>query len=236
MQSGWYPDPSGRHELRYFNGNRWTGDVADDGVQRAESTSSAPLVDGPGPAEPRPSSTVASLTLGVIAFTLSLVVVLFFLAAPLGLVAAIVGVVGLRRSGRGRPGRKLAVWGVVLGTLAIVVSAAGVAVFRDDLRNLADDLQREFDPYSATVQIDRCERDGTGVAVSGTVRNTLTRAATYEVTIEVLPAGVADPLGTDELRLALDPEGSQAFESYVEVGALETSTAIRCSGEALRTR
>jgi Protein of unknown function (DUF2510) len=28
----WYPDPSRRHELRYWNGAAWTGDVADQGV------------------------------------------------------------------------------------------------------------------------------------------------------------------------------------------------------------
>jgi len=28
----WYPDPSGRHQLRYWNGSSWTGDVADQGV------------------------------------------------------------------------------------------------------------------------------------------------------------------------------------------------------------
>lgn len=28
---GWYPDPSGRHQLRYFDGRRWNDAVADDG-------------------------------------------------------------------------------------------------------------------------------------------------------------------------------------------------------------
>jgi hypothetical protein len=28
----WYPDPSGRHQLRYWEGSEWTPHVSDDGV------------------------------------------------------------------------------------------------------------------------------------------------------------------------------------------------------------
>jgi hypothetical protein len=28
-QPGWHPDPGGRHEHRYWDGSRWTDDVAD---------------------------------------------------------------------------------------------------------------------------------------------------------------------------------------------------------------
>jgi hypothetical protein len=28
----WYPDPSGRHQLRYWEGSEWTAHVSDDGV------------------------------------------------------------------------------------------------------------------------------------------------------------------------------------------------------------
>jgi Protein of unknown function (DUF2510) len=33
---GWYPDPTGRHEVRYWDGGRWTERVADDGVETTE--------------------------------------------------------------------------------------------------------------------------------------------------------------------------------------------------------
>ena len=29
----WFEDPTGRHQYRYWDGKRWTDDVADDGVQ-----------------------------------------------------------------------------------------------------------------------------------------------------------------------------------------------------------
>ena len=30
--SGWYPDPSARHQLRWFDGSTWTANVSDDGA------------------------------------------------------------------------------------------------------------------------------------------------------------------------------------------------------------
>lgn len=34
--SGWYGDPTGRHELRYWDGQRWTRHVSDEGVQDSD--------------------------------------------------------------------------------------------------------------------------------------------------------------------------------------------------------
>lgn len=33
---GWYPDPSGRHEYRFFTGHDWTADVVDAGTHSTE--------------------------------------------------------------------------------------------------------------------------------------------------------------------------------------------------------
>ena len=33
---GWYPDPSGRHDQRYWDGTRWTDQVSDDGRQSVD--------------------------------------------------------------------------------------------------------------------------------------------------------------------------------------------------------
>jgi hypothetical protein len=33
---GWYPDPSGRHQQRYWDGTRWTDQVTDDGEQAVD--------------------------------------------------------------------------------------------------------------------------------------------------------------------------------------------------------
>ncbi len=35
--AGWHPDPSGRHEHRYWDGKQWTADVSDQGVTSTDS-------------------------------------------------------------------------------------------------------------------------------------------------------------------------------------------------------
>lgn len=35
--AGWYPDPSGRHELRYWDGKGWTAHVRDGAVQGTDA-------------------------------------------------------------------------------------------------------------------------------------------------------------------------------------------------------
>jgi hypothetical protein len=34
--AGWYPDPAGRHEHRYFDGSSWTANVSDAGTQSVD--------------------------------------------------------------------------------------------------------------------------------------------------------------------------------------------------------
>jgi uncharacterized protein DUF2510 len=95
--AGWFPDPYGRFEQRYFNGSHWTEHVVDDGRQSVDplgATVSVPFVtptDGPnqisafldklGPdARVRPAVQLTVATAGVGG-----------LVAAVGIVAAIVG-------------------------------------------------------------------------------------------------------------------------------------------------
>ena len=36
QEAGWKPDPTGRHQYRYFNGNAYSDQVADEGVQSTD--------------------------------------------------------------------------------------------------------------------------------------------------------------------------------------------------------
>jgi hypothetical protein len=41
--AGWYPDPSGRHQYRFFTGHDWTADVVDNGVHSSEPLPAPPV-------------------------------------------------------------------------------------------------------------------------------------------------------------------------------------------------
>jgi hypothetical protein len=51
--AGWHPDPSGRHEWRHWDGQRWTDHVSDGGV-----TTLDPLPPAPVPAQGQPAESV----------------------------------------------------------------------------------------------------------------------------------------------------------------------------------
>jgi hypothetical protein len=54
----WYPDPSGRHEVRYWDGGAWTEHVSDRGAPGRDP------VDGGGPSQTLQSDRIARATGG----------------------------------------------------------------------------------------------------------------------------------------------------------------------------
>lgn len=44
--ANWYPDPSGRHQVRYWDGNAWTDHVSNNGIQGTDSVNAAPASAG----------------------------------------------------------------------------------------------------------------------------------------------------------------------------------------------
>ena len=56
--SSWEPDPTGRHQYRWFDGEEWTDQVADDGIQKVDGLAFnerfGPPDQTPGPPSPPP--------------------------------------------------------------------------------------------------------------------------------------------------------------------------------------
>ncbi len=86
---------------------------------------------GGGPTGPRPGAgtpgnriAVAAFVVGLVSFLLCAVPLVNALSVVGGLVAVALGVAGIRRARARRAGKGFAVWGVVLGALGFLVSAA----------------------------------------------------------------------------------------------------------------
>src|SRR5262245_27902824 len=47
--ANWYPDPSGRHQLRYWDGTRWTENVSNAGVVTRDDPVASPAAPAPPP-------------------------------------------------------------------------------------------------------------------------------------------------------------------------------------------
>jgi actin-like ATPase involved in cell morphogenesis len=56
LAAGWQPDPTGRHEYRYWNGTEWTDDVSDGGVTATDAMPEAASAAIPTPASAPPSA------------------------------------------------------------------------------------------------------------------------------------------------------------------------------------
>ncbi len=55
MNADWHPDPTGRHELRYFDGSQWTEHVVDAGVQSTSPMDAAAPAAQAAPVQQQPA-------------------------------------------------------------------------------------------------------------------------------------------------------------------------------------
>src|SRR3954451_17827876 len=153
VDAGWYPDPTGRYELRYFNGQNWTGDASNGGERLLDPSPSAgppaTAPAGPVPSD-RPSGgrkvsnglAISAMVLGIVGCAFALTVVLFPVAAILGGLAIVLGAAG-RRHARELPhrtGRGQSVAGIIAGVAAVVLAAGAGLLFLTSVRHWLDDL------------------------------------------------------------------------------------------------
>lgn len=121
--AGWYPDPLGRFEFRYWDGVAWTDQAAREGQTVVDP------VDGP-PARPTAGAAPAGGTegLAVVSIILSLLW-LFGLGSIAGIVTGIVARRRIKRSGGARTGSGLALAGIILGVITLGLTVlVGLAI------------------------------------------------------------------------------------------------------------
>jgi hypothetical protein len=221
---GWFPDPSGRFEFRYFNGRSWTADVATDGARYIDA--GADRAQSPAPPASRGRGgnglATAAFVCGLVALTICWLPVIFVGGFALAVVALVLGGVALRRSaGRDGAGRGFALAGVMTGGVAVVGSAGGLL-----LTFVAfDALERYEDPGPTTVIIRTCSAADGRIVVEGDLRNDGTAAADYAVVYEVRRAG------TDDVVLRVrEPVRDVAAGATAVFGAVDRTTvdSIEC--------
>ena len=178
--SGWYADPQGRFEYRYFNGVQWTSDVAVDGQRYVDT-----IVDRSSPIQqsPRPRGmAIASFATGVGALLLGWVPFVFVLAAAAAITAIVLGIIGLRTSRRHDGyGRNFAVAGLALSPVALAVCVGGFFFTKTVVREFRDFV----DPGPHEIFVDQpCTVDGGRATVRGTIHNLDDRDHDYRIFVE----------------------------------------------------
>lgn len=165
---GWYPDPGGAHDLRYHNGQNWTGDVSTAGIRAVE-----PL--GPdGTVGPGPSGTVP-LVLGIVSMTIAWIPFVCFVGLAVAVSAISMGV-KRRKFSSAASG---AIVGIVTGLVGLVFAVGGIWLTVSVVQAVA----RFEAPGDYTATVTECAVVDGATRADGTITNLDSGDRSY--TIEV---------------------------------------------------
>jgi len=165
-QPGWFADPTGRHDHRWWDGTAWTAHVADGGVagrdelpNRGPSATSATASSagpaGAAPAGARASGTdpvaIVALSIAIPGLFLALLPVIGVLPALAALILALVARSRVRRSGR--PGDGIAIAGLVTGVVGLLIAGLVTAVTISILGGAGGELSGALRDYTACLEV-----------------------------------------------------------------------------------
>ena len=164
--AGWFPDPLGRYEHRYFNGTTWTPDVSNGGQRMVDPLGTGPGYSGPG-SQPGNGLATAALTCGIIGTLVAWIPFVVIVGIVLGILALVFGIKGLRRSANVGSGRGLAIAGIVTGGLTLLISVIGIVLSVLMVQALADFIE----PGPVDTDVTECRLDGRDARAEGTLTN-----------------------------------------------------------------
>lgn len=219
---GWHPDPSGRFEYRYFNGQRWTSDVASDGRRAVDGAWVEPSVRPPGR-----GLAVASMVVALCSAMAAWVPFVFVPAAAGAVTAFVLGLVALRRGGRSPgAGRGMAVTGVVVAPVALALCTVGLLLTVQVVR----EVDRYLSPGDHRLTVDLpCTVGPDGVRLTGTIRNLEGEPRSYRITVEVRSDG-----RVRLVRVTVPEVAAGATASWVAEAPPPTSGDVSCRVREVR--
>lgn len=196
--AGWFPDPLGRYEYRYFNGDVWTADVSIGGNRLVDPDGTAPqrATGGPGGypapvagtsafgAYEQPKSNgiaIAALVCGIIAVLIAWVPFVVVIGLILAILAVIFGIQGLKRAGEVDKGRGVALAGLITGIAGIVLSVIGILLTVVVWREVVAFIE----PGPVVAEVTGCRSDGVFVEAGGTLTNRSSKSRDYTLFVEI---------------------------------------------------
>lgn len=178
--SGWFPDPLGRYEFRFFNGRSWTSDVSDGGQRYVDPLGTTPSgPTGSGDSSNKPAT--AAVVMGSIALVIAWLPYVVAAGLALAVLAIVFGIRGLRRARHGGPGRGASIGGIVLGIIGVGASVVGVILTVVVTREVIDYVE----PGPVLTEVTGCVVDGRRADVEGTLTNADDQTHGYTLFVEV---------------------------------------------------
>lgn len=183
--AGWFPDPLGRYDHRWFNGSTWTSDVSINGQRFVDPLGTSP---GPNPTAPhygdqpgRNGAATAAMVCGLVAVVIAWIPLVVVAGLVLAILALVLGGRGLRRSRETGAGKGRAVTGLVTGVVALGLSVVGVVLTID----VFGEVIAYVEPGPRFVDEVACSVDEREATVTGTLTNLDDRTRDYVVFVTV---------------------------------------------------
>ena len=213
MHPGWYADPLGRFELRYYNGTAWTADVSTGGSRFVD-----PMGLAVGPAvQPQQSDAAtatttstptAAMVLGIIAIAIAWMPFLVVLGVIAAILAIVFGAIGVRRSGPSGQGHSRSIVGMATGASALIAAGLGIMLTVAVL-----DVYSDYtDPEPNEVSITSCEIAGSRALATGSLENLGSETADFSVLVGFVRIGTDNPHRTS--RVLIDDVGPGQTEEF----------------------
>jgi hypothetical protein len=218
---GWFPDPLGRHEHRWFNGTAWTPDVADGGQRYVDPLGIAPGGPGSSADGSRNSLATAAMTCGIIAVLLAWIPFVVVAGVVLAVLALVFGVKGLRRSADAGRGRGSAIAGIVTGTIALLAAIIGVVLSVVVWNAVADFVE----PGPVLAAATDCIADGRDITVRGQLTNSSDRLRDYTVFVTV--ANRTEVVAVDAVAPDETVDWEVALRARAPVADCEASVVVQ---------
>ena len=218
--SGWYEDPTGRFEYRYFNGIQWTSDVAVNGQRYVDKPMDQLVVQTLSTRRPR-GMAITSFVTALAGVVLGWVPFIFVLAACAAIAAIVFGIIGLRTSRlHDGYGRGFAVTGLVLAPLALAVCVGGFFFTKAVLRELHDYV--EPGPHELFVE-QPCSLDGGRATLHGTIHNLDDQTHEYRIVVDFTSASGGTRSATAKVQ-AVRPDATAPWSTSADV----TGSSVTC--------
>jgi hypothetical protein len=203
VRPGWYADPLGRFELRYYNGATWTADVSTGGERFVDPLgidvgqhSGQPARSGATENTPTSLAT-ASMVLGIVAVAIAWIPFVVVVGAIAALLALVFGILAIRRSGPSGAGRSRAVVGVITGGSGLLAAALGTV-----LSFVVIDVYDSYlNPPLHEAVITSCEVVGSRAIATGWLENLGDDTSDFSVLVGFVRPGTDNPHRTTRVTL-----------------------------------
>jgi hypothetical protein len=230
---GWYPDPSGRFEARFHNGQSWTADVSTDGQRFVDPLGTAPPQAGTTPAPTSYKSSTqqrsnkpatAAMVLGIIALAVGWMPFIVVVGGIAAVLALAFGIVGLRNSNTSGIGRSFALTGLITGAVGLAVCVIGVVLSVVVL----DAIDSYENPREHSASVTSCDLDGTTATLTGEISNLAEHQADYSIQVAFVRPGTDNAQHSTRISVNKVPPGETvAFEVDREVALDDIDCIIR---------